>query len=188
MLRFTEHPGHTFAGPAAAMPSKHGSLRGNADYGKHEDRRERTEREDNRYHQMPRTRPNQRHRLAQEQVSTEGSVKHHDLKFDQGIRTWVYPGETIPRWPDKKAFRKPTLRNQEHILESPPLLAVSAALLLYSMGIVSILQPKELSSSSGNTSAYWDLRVARETSIQAFQAQIRLRSVQKQSRLDHAFT
>jgi hypothetical protein len=114
----------------------------------------------------------------------EGSVNFRDLKIGQAIPAALYAGETIPVWPSNKPFRRITLDNQSLVLEHPPLLLVSAALLLYSLGIVSRLMPTKLSSSQGETTAYLQLRVQRDESIKAFHAQISLRSEHKQKALD----
>jgi hypothetical protein len=114
----------------------------------------------------------------------EGSVNYRDLKIGQAIPVVLYPEETIPVWPSNKAFRRISLDDQSCVLEHPPLLLISAALLLYSLGIVSRIMPTKLSSSQGEITAYWQLRVQRDQSIKAFHSQIRLRSEHKQKALD----
>jgi len=115
----------------------------------------------------------------------EGSVNFRDLKLGQAVPVSLYPGDNIPTWPSNKPFRQVSLDNQTRVLESPPLLLVSAALLLYSLGIVSRLMPTKLSSAQGAITAYWQLRVQRDESIKAFHSQIRLRSEHKEKALDN---
>ena len=115
---------------------------------------------------------------------TEGSVNPHDLKVRQAAPFNPCGNSALPDWPKTIAFRQSSVGDQSHILQSPPLVIVSAALMLFSMGIVSRLEPTGMTSSHGDPTAYWQLRVQREASVRAFQAQIRLRSVLKQSKLD----
>jgi hypothetical protein len=115
---------------------------------------------------------------------TEGSVNYHDVKMRQAAPFIPCGNEILPTWPKTIAFRRTCFHNQSHVFHSPPLVVVSAALLLYSMGVVSRLVPTGLTLSHGDPTAYWQLRVEREASIQEFHSRIKLRSAEKQSKLD----
>jgi hypothetical protein len=114
----------------------------------------------------------------------EGSVNARDLKVKQAVPVTLFEDDVTPSWPKRKPFKQLTLDNQALLMESPPLLIVSAALLLYSMGIVSRLAPQDTTINHGESTAYWVLRIQRDESVRAFQTQIRLRSAMKQSQLN----
>ncbi len=114
----------------------------------------------------------------------EGAVQYHDVKLRQAAPTTLSRVDGIPHWPGSKAFKQLTSENQTCVLESPPLLLVSAALLLRSMGIVSRLEPTGTTLSSDGYIAYWLLRVQRNERIQAFHSQITLHSPHKQRNLE----
>ena len=114
---------------------------------------------------------------------TEGSVNFRDLKVRQAVSVQLHPYDAIPVWPSTKAFRQLAPGNQAAVLERPPLLLVSAALLLFSLGIESRLVPTGTAMSSGVATAYWHLRVHRDRSIRTFRTLVSLRSPEKKTRL-----
>lgn len=115
---------------------------------------------------------------------TEGSVNSQDLKVRQAVPVDLHPDDKIPAWPGTKDFKELTLDNQFLMMEKPPLLIISAALLLFSLGIVSRLVPTGATFSGGRTTAYWQLRIHSHESIQTLHGLIRLRSLEKQTLLN----
>ncbi|MDA4122730.1 MAG: hypothetical protein OK456_06060 [Thaumarchaeota archaeon] len=114
----------------------------------------------------------------------EGCVRSQDVKVSQTVPVTLYPEEYIPEWPDNKPFKHLGLDNQSLVLANPPLLLVSAAVMLCSFGIVSRLSPQKAYVCDGISTAYWWLRVQRVQSIRAFHSSIVLRSPRKQAKLN----
>ena len=116
----------------------------------------------------------------------EGSVHPHDLKVGQAAICTQDSSEQFPVWPANKAFRGLTCEAQEAVLQSPPMLLVSAALLLMSFNIVSRLMPTKVARVDDVPTGYWHLRVERDESIANFAKHIHLRS-HKQDNLDSLY-
>lgn len=116
----------------------------------------------------------------------EGSVNYHDLKLRQGAPVSLCTDEGVRHWPATKALRRLTRDNQARVEGSPSLLLVSAALLLYSMRIVSRLVPTHISLTRDGNTSHWQLRIQRKDSIRTFRAEISLMSEKKESALRFA--
>ena len=113
----------------------------------------------------------------------EGSVNFHDVKTSQAAPFAPSGLDEIPRWPLNVAFGGMSYPEQVSVLRKPPLLLVSAALLLRKMGVVSRLWPSKASMTSTGPTAYWQLRIIDKSSIQAFRNQVHLVSAWKSGSL-----
>jgi hypothetical protein len=114
----------------------------------------------------------------------EGSVNYRDLKVSQAvvIPAYAWTGE-IPDWPARLPISKLTWPQFQSVVSHPPRLLVSASLLLCCLGILSVLGPIGLSTTDGEVSAYWQLRVHRDSSILKFSQSIPLLSHHKKEKL-----
>jgi len=113
----------------------------------------------------------------------EGSVNFHDLKVSQATLLRGELGEKIPNWPSNLAYGVLSRASQAVVLREPPLLLVSASLLLRKLGIRSRLRPSKVSMTSTGATTYWQLRVNDIQSISQFQSQVSLVSQNKSDRL-----
>jgi hypothetical protein len=113
----------------------------------------------------------------------EGSVNFHDVKTSQAVPFTPSRRDEIPRWPLNIAFGRMSRTGQENVLETPPLLLASAALLLRGMGVISRLWPSKASLTSTGPTAYWQLRIGDKRSIQTFRSQVHLVSAWKNDHL-----
>lgn len=113
----------------------------------------------------------------------EGSVNFHDVKTSQAVLFAAPNLNDIPRWPSNIPFGRMSHSGQEKLLETPPRLLVSTALLLRRIGVISRLCPSKASMTSTGPTAYWQLRIGDVKSIEAFRSQVRLLSAWKTEQL-----
>ncbi|HEV2225460.1 MAG TPA: hypothetical protein VGR56_01495 [Nitrososphaerales archaeon] len=113
----------------------------------------------------------------------EGSVNFHDVKTSQAVPFDVPSLNEIPRWPLNIPFGRMSHSSQEKLLETPPLLLVSTALLLRRIRVISRLCPSKASMTSTGPTAYWQLRIGDVRSIETFRSQVRLLSARKAEQL-----
>jgi hypothetical protein len=114
---------------------------------------------------------------------TEGSVNFRDLKLSQAVLFELQDENAIPAWPSNRPFGGLRESEQRSVLQTPPLLLVSAALLLRSIGIVSRLMPTKVCMTSTGPTSYWQLRVSDDAGIRRFHMTVSLKVVRKQERL-----
>lgn len=108
----------------------------------------------------------------------EGSINFRDLKISQAVALDEGEEWRLPEWPANTPLRR-LPNGQVKVMESPPLLLVSAALLLRRLGIVSRILPLKASMTSTGPTSYWQLRIHHDQSIERFRQQIKLLSLSK---------
>ena len=89
----------------------------------------------------------------------------------------------LPKWPMKVRFNALEDTGREVILAHPPLLLVSASLLLFQPGILSYLSPELASRTKHSVSAYWNLTIHRTRNMRLFEERIGFLSPSKSKRL-----
>jgi hypothetical protein len=116
---------------------------------------------------------------------TEGSPTREALKLSQA--TWVEDPHDplIRKWPQKVSFSKLSENTKRVVLQRPPLLLVSASLLLHMIGIKSYLSPSRLASTKSGCSAYWLLQIYRTVNMRKFEKLIGFVSANKRTKLAH---
>jgi len=131
-------------------------------------------------------------RLAEEIVSAylaalwdaEGSVNAHDIKLSQAVSLESLPTAIdVPHWPGTLRPRDLEPQCRAYVEQKPPLLLVSSAILLFSLGIASRLQPIGLSRSGSDFQVYWQLRIHKIAYARIFRDKIHLLSEHKQRAL-----
>jgi hypothetical protein len=113
----------------------------------------------------------------------EGSVNFHDVKTSQAVPFTPSSLDRLPRWPLNIPFGRMNRTGQEKMLETPPLLLASTALLLRRIEVISRLCPSKASMTSTGPTAYWQLRIGDKRSIERFRSQVHLVSAWKMDRL-----
>ena len=110
----------------------------------------------------------------------EGSVNEHDIKLSQAVSLqWLPTSVDVPYWPSRITPNQLEEQSRRYVIERPPLLLVSAAILLSKFGIVSHLQPIGLSRSGSDIKFYWQLRIHKTSDARIFRDKIKLLSHNK---------
>ncbi|HEV2137559.1 MAG TPA: LAGLIDADG family homing endonuclease [Nitrososphaerales archaeon] len=109
----------------------------------------------------------------------EGSVNYRDLKLAQAVPLDAREEWMLPKWPANIPFRQLQNELQGKMVMNPPLLLVSASLLLGRLGVISRILPVKASTTSTGPTAYWQLRIHHDESIRRFRRQINLLSMHK---------
>ena len=114
----------------------------------------------------------------------EGSVHKRDLKLRQAVELLrLKSGMHIPYWPDSVHLKELDASTYDQVLEHPPRILTSTALLLAGLGIACHVTPERLSDTRNGISAYWQLRIMRNDSVRTFYELVRLLSLHKERRL-----
>lgn len=113
----------------------------------------------------------------------EGSPTRDALKLSQAVGIADPSSLDLPRWPSKGTFNGLRAAAQDTLLRRPPLLLVSASLLLFQMGIKSYLSLSKLAATNSGGSAYWLLQVYRTVNMRRFEQRIGFVSTTKRAKL-----
>jgi hypothetical protein len=114
----------------------------------------------------------------------EGSVNKRDVKLRQAVELLHLKSRLqIPYWPDSVHLGELDGSTYRQVLECPPRILTSTALLLARLGIACHVMPERLSSTRSGVSVYWHLRIMRNNSVRAFYEQVRLLSPEKEFNL-----
>lgn len=113
----------------------------------------------------------------------EGSPTRDALKLSQAVAWRKMSGLGIPRWPTKLPTNALPADTRYRLIRRPPLLLVSAALLLFQLGIQSYVSPSKLASTKSGYSVYWLLQIYRTTNMRRFEQLIGFVSDRKQTEL-----
>lgn len=113
----------------------------------------------------------------------EGSPTRNALKLSQSVGWKMVPAIGIPKWPAKQPVNALRAETRDQFLRRPPLLLVSAALLLSQSGIQSYVLPSMVASTKSGCSVYWFLQVYRTINMRRFEQLIGFVSKKKQAKL-----
>jgi len=115
----------------------------------------------------------------------EGSSHKRDVKLRQAVELFHLDTRLdIPRWPDSLRLGEFDQQTLNQVLNRPPRILTSTALLLARLGIVSHVLPERLSNTENGISAYWHLRIGRNASVRIFFEKVRLLSPNKERNLE----
>lgn len=113
----------------------------------------------------------------------EGSPTTGSLKLGQSIHFPGLQSIAIPTGKRRIKFSALPVQTQQNLEDSPPLLLVSASLLLYSLGIRSYLAPLGLEQTKQGKSAVWMLHIYRTINMRLFERDIGFLSAEKREKL-----
>lgn len=113
----------------------------------------------------------------------EGSPTRDGIKLAQGAGWDRVPEFGLPKWPAKMPFGALPIDSKNLFLSRPPLMLVSAALLLFQLGIKSYIFPTKISFTKSGVSVYWFLEVYRTINTRRFEQLINFVSDSKRTRL-----
>jgi hypothetical protein len=114
---------------------------------------------------------------------TEGSPTRDGVKLSQGVGWGNVSEQGLPKWPAKIPFEALPTSSKILFLERPPPMLVSAALLLFQVGIKSYVFPNKVSLTKSGVSVYWFLEIYRTVSMRLFERKINFVSEPKRAKL-----
>jgi hypothetical protein len=115
----------------------------------------------------------------------EGSPNKRAVRINQATSfSNVDFGKTCPLWPAKSSVSKLPKETLQTVLQHPPPLLSSAALLLYRHSIVSHLMPERYSRTQSGYSVYWTLSIYRDDNMRKFRDKIGFSTPAKRQKLD----
>ena len=117
----------------------------------------------------------------------EGSPESRSVRINQAISfDELDTADTHPVWPSKNQVSKLPKTTLETVLQNPPPLLSSAALLLHRYAIVSHLMPERFSRTQSGYSIYWTLSIYRGDNMRKFRDKIGFITPTKREKLDRA--
>lgn len=113
----------------------------------------------------------------------EGSPTRDGVRLSQGVGWDPISVPGLPKWPLKIPFGALPRESRNLFLTRPPLMLVSAALLLFQLGIKSYIFPSKASFTKSGVSVYWFLQIYRTVNMRRFEQAINFVSDSKRAKL-----